>query len=55
VCRPSSRALRLQVLLPTIRSRAPLDLSVLLAVECAKLLVSPSRSNRRQAHACTHM
>jgi hypothetical protein len=55
VCRPLSRALRLQVPLPTIRARAPLDLSVLLAVECAELLVSPSRSNRRHAHACTHM
>jgi hypothetical protein len=54
VCRPSSRALRLQVPLPTIRARAPLDLYVLIAVECAALLVSPSRSNRRLAHACTH-
>jgi hypothetical protein len=32
VCRPSSRALRLQVPLPTIRARTPLDLSILLAV-----------------------
>jgi hypothetical protein len=55
VCRPSSRALHLQVPLPMIRTRAPLDLSVLLAVECAELLVSPSRSNRRHAHTRTHM
>jgi hypothetical protein len=54
VCRPSSRALRLQVPLPTFRARAPLDLYVLIAVKCAALLVSPSRSNRRLAHACTH-
>jgi hypothetical protein len=54
VCRPSSRALRLQVPLPTICERAPLDLYVLFVVECAALLVSPSRSNRRLAHACTH-
>jgi hypothetical protein len=32
VCRPSSRALRLQVLLPTIRAHTLLDLSVLLTV-----------------------
>jgi hypothetical protein len=55
VCRPSSRALRLQVPLPMIRARTPLDLSVLLAVECAELLVSPLRSIRRLAHACTHV
>jgi hypothetical protein len=54
VCRPSSRALRLQVPLPTIRARAPLDLSVLIVVECAALLVSPSRSNHRLVHACMH-
>jgi hypothetical protein len=55
VSRPSSRALRLQVPLPTIRARAPIDLSALLAVKCAELLVSPSWSNRRLAHACTHV
>jgi hypothetical protein len=54
VCRPSSRALRLQVPLPTIRARSPLDLYVLIVVECAALLVSPPRSNRRLAHACPH-
>jgi hypothetical protein len=55
VCRPSSRALRLQVPLPTIRARSPLDLYVLIAVKCAELLVSPSWSNRWLAHACTHV
>jgi hypothetical protein len=55
VCRPSSRALRLQVPLPTIRARSPLDLYVIIAVKCAELLVSPSWSNRRLAHACTHV
>jgi hypothetical protein len=54
VCRPSSRALRLQVPLPTIRAHAPLDLSVLSAVERAALLVLPSRLNRRLVHACMH-
>jgi hypothetical protein len=54
VCRPSSQALRLQVPLPTIRARSPLDLYVLIVVECAALLVSPSRSNRRLVHACMH-
>jgi hypothetical protein len=54
VCRPSSRALRLQVPLPTIRARSPLDLYVIIVVECAALLVPPPRSNRRLAHACTH-
>jgi hypothetical protein len=54
VCRPSSRALRLQVPLPTICARAPLDLSVLSAVERAALLVLPSRLNRRLVHACMH-
>jgi hypothetical protein len=52
VCRPSSQALRLQEPLLTIRVRAPLDLSVLSAVERAALLVLPSRLNRRLVHAC---
>jgi hypothetical protein len=54
VCRPSSRALRLQVPLPMTRTRAPLDLYVLIIVECVALLVSLSRSNHQLAHACTH-
>jgi hypothetical protein len=51
VYQPSSRALCLQVPLPTIRARAPLDLYVLIAIKRAALLVLPSRSNRRLAEA----
>jgi hypothetical protein len=54
VCRPSSRALRLQVPLSMIRARAPLDLSVLSAVERTALLVLPPRLNRRLVHVCMH-
>jgi hypothetical protein len=54
MCRPSSRALRLQVPLSMIRARAPLDLSVLSAVERTALLVLPPRLNRRLVHVCMH-
>jgi hypothetical protein len=55
VCRPSSRALRLQVLLPMICGCAPLALFVCIADEHATLPVTSSRPSCRFARSCTCM